>query len=184
MNKTTLLLLSTLLSFFLVTPLAHAQFLEAYGIVQQMNGDNTTSGDMLVNVADNTSGGFGAGFNMGNVNMNIDFLFGSTDVQIDDVVLDVKLFFFDANIDYAILSGPIAPLLTAGIGSVNFVDSYVTVDGLNENDFSTNVGAGLKLCVRDHYLVKALYRSTWTQIKYTDSKVRFDGVCIQAGYLF
>ena len=46
--------------------------------------------DLLLTVADNTMFGIGAGLNILNFNLNMDFLFGSTEVNLDDVQLDTQ----------------------------------------------------------------------------------------------
>ncbi|MBN1154576.1 porin family protein [candidate division KSB1 bacterium] len=162
----------------------NAQIIEAFGIIQQMSGDEATGLGVPVKVAANTGGGFGFGFNIENFNLNIDLIFSSTDIMIDNNEMDVSLFLFDANLDYSILKLPISPVVTAGIGSVNFADSNVQASEFNEADFSYNLGGGIKIIISDHYLIKGLYRSTWTKIKDTDDKIQFTGFTIQLGYVF
>ena len=63
--------------FFTLSTESRAQFLEVFAVVQQMNGDKTTSSEMTLDVDDSIVGGFGAGFNIGRVNLNMDLLFGA-----------------------------------------------------------------------------------------------------------
>ncbi len=162
----------------------HAQYIEAFAVVQQMGGDETTGLGMDVLVDDNIVGGVGAGMNIDGFNLNLDFLFGSTEVTIGDSKLDTKLFCVDANLDYSPLPGPVSPMVTAGIGSVNFSDSLVSIEEFSETDFSYNLGAGLRCVVRGRLLIKGIYRGTWTKIKSTDGSILFDGFSASVGYVF
>ena len=173
-----------LFSNFLFPIESKAQFLEAAIIGQQMNGDKTTSSEMALEVADYKFFGCAFGFNIDNINMNIDLLFGSTEIDMEEAELDVKMFGFDANVDYSFFKTSITPLVTLGIGSIQFTDSFTGAEKLNEVDFSYNVGAGIKWVVHDHYLLKGLYRATWTKIKETDNPIKLDGISINLGYVF
>jgi opacity protein-like surface antigen len=170
---------------FLGAPrVCHAQYIEAFAVVQQMGGDKTTGLGMDVLVDDNVVGGFGAGMNIDGFNLNLDFLFGSATVTVGESKLDTKLFCVDANLDYAPLKGAVSPMVTAGIGSVNFTDSLVSVEELSETDFSYNVGAGLRCAVKGRLLIKGVYRGTWTKIQSTDGSILFDGLSASVGYIF
>lgn len=148
-----------------------------------MNGDKTTASEMTLDVDDSIVGGIGAGFNIGRVNLNMDLLFGAADITSVNSKLDAKLFCFDANLDYNILKSSITPLLTAGIGSISFSDSNIMVEEFTETDFSYNFGAGLRWTIKKHYLIKGIYRATWTKIKDTDDSIMFDGISIFLGYI-
>ncbi len=161
-----------------------AQNVEVFALIQQMTGDETTGLDMTMTLDDAVVGGFGAGMNIDNFNLNLDMLFGSTEVKSEDLSLDTKLFCFDANLDYSILKGPVSPVVTAGIGSVNFSESLVSYEGFSETDFSYNVGAGLRCTIMNHFLLKALYRATWTTIKETDNAILLSGISVAGGYIF
>ena len=75
-------------------------------------------------------------------------------------------------------------MITAGIGSINFTDSFVQYEKLNEINFSSNVGAGVRLVLLNHYLLKGYYRITWTKIKETDESIKLNGINISLGYIF
>ena len=161
-----------------------AQNIEVFAVVQQMTGDETTGLDMTIEVDDAVIGGFGAGMNIDNFNLNLDMLFGSTEIRSDDLTLDTKLFCFDANLDYSILDEQVSPMITAGLGSVNFSKSLVSYEDFSETDFSYNIGAGLRCTIMDHFLLKALYRVTWTTIKETDNAIKLNGISVTGGYIF
>lgn len=163
---------------------SYGQFLEVFAVGQQMNGDKTTGLGKQLELSNNFMGGIGAGLNIQNFNLNMDFLFGSTEITIDNAKLDSKLFLFDVNLDYSFFNYSISPIITAGLGSVNFSDSFVKIESLSENDFSYNAGFGLRLALSDQYLLKGLYRATWTKIKDTDNSVMFNGISIIVGYIF
>ena len=164
--------------------LCNAQFVEAFAVGQQMKGDKTTYGEKELKVADSFLFGAGAGFNLENFNMHIALLFGSTEITMEDKVLNTQLFGFEANAEWAFLSGGLSPLLGAGIGSINFTDSFVAFENLNETNFSYNIYGGAKWIIQEHYLVKALYKATWTQIKDTESSIQLDGFVFNLGYVF
>lgn len=162
----------------------HAQFLEVFAIGQQMSGDKTTASEIKLEIAENTVAGVGAGLNIAKFNLNIDLLFGSTQVTVDANTIDTKLSLFDANLDYALIGASLTPIITAGIGSVTFSDSFVKIEKLNETDFSYNIGVGVKWIVSKHYLLKTIYRATWTKIKETDDPILFKGISLNLGYVF
>jgi len=162
----------------------YGQFFEAFIIGQQMKGDHTTASEKRLEISDNTAGGFGAGINIEKFNLNMDFLFGSTVVKIDQMKLDSKLFLFDANLDYSFFKYSVTPLVTAGIGSVTFSDSFIQIETLSETDFSYNIGFGLRCAIFNNYLIRGLYRATWTTIKETDNAIMFNGISVNVGYIF
>ena len=172
------------LSITLYTKNSYGQILEVYLIGQQMKGDYTTVLEQKLELSDNTAFGFGTGLNLDKFNLNIDFIFGSTVVRMNNKSLDSKLFFFDANLDYSFFDCAVTPMVTAGIGSISFSDSFVQVKNLSETDFSYNIGFGLKYTFFDNYLVKGLYRATWTKLKETDNSILFNGISVDLGYVF
>lgn len=162
----------------------YGQILDVFVIGQHMKGDNTTGMGKHVALSDNTAGGFGAGINVEKFNLNMDLIFGSTVVKIDNTQFDSKLFLFDANLDYSLFKYAVTPMVTAGIGSVTFSDSFVQVENLSETDFSYNVGVGLRCTFAGTYLLKGFYRATWTTIKETDNAIMFNGMSVYLGYIF
>lgn len=179
-----LFVLSSLL-FFSDTCIAQFdEVFEVFAVGQQMNGDKTTSAGKELEVSDNIMGGLGAGINIDNFNLNMVFLFGSTEITMEDVILKSKLFGVEANLDYSFLSSAISPVISAGIGSINFTDSMVAYETLNETNFSYNFAGGLRGVLYDHFLLKAIYKATWTKIKETDDAIQFNGISINLGYIF
>jgi opacity protein-like surface antigen len=164
--------------------ISQAQNFEVYGIIQQMKGDKTAFQEEDLNVADNKLGGFGAGMNIDNINLNMAFLFGSTAVVSESIKLESKLFAVEANLDYAFITGIFSPMVSAGIGSVNFTDSFTGYENFNETNFSYNIAGGLRCVFSDHILLKALYKATWTKIKETDNAIQLDGITVHVGYIF
>ena len=92
---------------------------------------------------------------------------------------DCTLFGWDVNIDINILKYQFTPLVTGGIGFINF-----SGDDFDETDFSYNIGIGFRWDITDHFLMKGMYRSTWTELEDTDDNVQFDGVSVALGYIF
>lgn len=169
---------------------------EFFVLGQSMGGDKTTgtfAGLKSTLALDNTIvGGLGYGFNVNdNVNINTDWYFGSTDItgRVSGVTLrgDTRLLGWDLNLDINFLKTRFTPLLTGGIGFINFNGSWNSAVGnedFSETDFSYNLGGGLRWDVSDHFVVKALYKATWTKLKYTDDNIMLDGVSLSVGYVF
>ena len=162
----------------------NAQLFEAFAVGQQMNGDKTTTAGKELEVSDNIMGGVGAGINIDNFNLNMVFLFGSTEITMEQIVLPVELFGVEANLDYSILSSDLSPVISAGIGSINFTDSMVAPESLNETNFSYNFAGGLRGVLFEHFLLKTTYKVTWTKIKETDGAIQFSGISFALGYIF
>ena len=130
--------------------------------------------------------GFGIGHNLtDHWNVNTDFLYGSQDWSLDmwwfvSGPTSTDIFLWDINVDYNILKGRLTPYVTAGIGLFNFIDDY----DFEETDFSYNLGAGARWDISDKFLLKAIYRFTWTDIEDTDDTAQFGGASISFGIKF
>ena len=158
---------------------------EIFVLGQQMTGDTTTETitglGIEVEVDDTTVGGFGIGFNFhDHLNLNMDMFFGSTDLIIKGYgATDTDLLGMDFNLDYNILKSRFTPMITGGIGFINFSGS-----GFDETDFSYNLGAGFRWDITDHFLIKGIYRATWTELEDSDDSIMLDGISLSIGYLF
>ena len=135
--------------------------------------------------------GFGFGYNLSDHwNINTDLLFGSADadVKIIDVTVetpDMNYILWDINVDYNILKSRFTPLVTAGIGLMNFsIDTTTHVGKVYENNFSSNLGAGIRWDVKDNLLLKVIYRYTWTEVRDADNDQKYDGVSVSVAYMF
>jgi len=135
--------------------------------------------------------GFGFGYNLSDHwNINTDLLFGSadTDVKIIDTTVDtpdMDYILWDINIDYNILKSRFTPLVTAGIGLMNFsIDTTTDAGNVHESNISTNLGAGIRWDVEDNLLLKVIYRSTWTEMHNADNDQRFEGISLSVAYMF
>ena len=161
---------------------------EIFALGQYMSGDTTTGCGIEMEVDDTTVGGFGIGYNfLDHLNLNMDMFFGSTDLigkgYGATVKVDTDLIGMDVNLDYNILKSRFTPMITAGIGFINF-DGDVGGYDFNETDFSYNLGAGFRWDITDHFLVKGIYRATWTELEDTDDSIILDGISLSIGYLF
>ena len=172
--------------FFHLNTIGQAFNFEASLLVQQMSGDKSyfESDEFIpIEVTNFMSYGFQAGMNLGHFNLGIDFLFGNSEI-ISQNNFEVAVSCFDADLEYFFLKKSLTPLITAGIGSVNYTDSFTSVETLNENDFSYNVGAGLKWLIKDRFFIKPLYRFTFSKIQGTTDGLIFHGLHIGVGYIF
>ncbi len=162
---------------------------ELFAFGQYMSGDTATGLGIALELDDSIVGGFGGGTNFNDhFNLNTDLFFGSTDVaakgSLSSLKGDTTLFGWDINLDFNILKGHITPVLTGGIGLIKFDGDYENGTPFEETDFSYNIGGGLRWDVTDHFLIKTMYRATWTKIKDTDEVIRFDGINLSIGYIF
>jgi len=163
---------------------ARCQCLEGFVIGQQMSADETPLAESTLEVDASFMGGFGAGFGLGRINMNLDFLFGATDIRMGEATLHSKLSNVDINLDYNLLKSSFTPLLSAGIGSMTFSESFTGQGDFMETDVSYNFGAGVRWNVARRYLIKILYRTTITKIQGTDDSVHFNGMMVGLGYSY
>ena len=100
---------------------------EIFGQVQLMKGDKTTGLNTQLSIDDFIAFGLGYGFNINeHLNINLDLFFTKTDYSainfwapffIDE---DVTIQGYDLNLDINLLKSQITPLMTGGIGSINF----------------------------------------------------------------
>ncbi|MBN1349690.1 outer membrane beta-barrel protein [candidate division KSB1 bacterium] len=160
------------------------QSVEAYIAGQQMSGDQTSSSAGVLLLHKSTVAGIGAGFGLGRINLNLDFLFGATDIQMKNSSLHSKLSIVDINMDYNVLKSSFTPMLTLGLGSITFSESFADVGEFIETDFAYNYGIGARWTIARRYLLKAFYRVTTTKLKDTDDAIQFKGVAICLGYSF
>jgi opacity protein-like surface antigen len=136
--------------------------------------------------------GFGFGYNFtDHWNINTDMLFGSadTDVKVGNTKVetaDMDYILWNINIDYNIWKSRFTPLITCGIGLMDFaIDTTATgVEKVHESNFSSNLGAGVRWDIKDNLLLKLIYRSTWTEVHKADNDQRYDGVSLSVAYMF
>lgn len=123
-------------------------------------------------------------------NINTDLLFGSadTDVKIVDTTVDTEdmdYVLWDINIDYNLFKSRFTPLVTGGVGLMNFsIDTTTHAGNVHESNISTNLGAGIRWDVKDNLLLKVIYRSTWTEMHNADNDQRYDGVSASVAYMY
>ena len=75
-------------------------------------------------------------------------------------------------------------MITGGIGFINFRGDWGPGFDFNETDFSYNVGGGFRWNITDHFLIKAIYKATWTKLEDADSSFLLDGIAVSIGYTF
>ncbi len=161
---------------------------EVYLLGQNMRGDTTSGLGITLELKDTNAGGLGFGTNINDyINLNWDILFGSMDITGKgfgrQVTVKTNFWGMNLNLDYNILKTTITPMITGGVGFLNFSGS---AGGFNfsETDFSYNLGAGFRWDITRHILAKALYRATWTKLKDTDKTIMFAGPALSIGYIF
>jgi len=178
-----------LLLFVLICVRTNAQKnnIEVSLVTQQMLGDNSSfeggSGRTNFKIDDFWGYGLQTGINIGRFNMGIDFIFGATKLTSTNN-FNLKVSCFDLDFEYSFLEKSFSPLLAAGIGSVNYNESFTSAAGLNESDFSYNVGAGVKWIIASKFYLKPMYRITFSKIKDSTDALAYKGFSIGIGYVF
>jgi opacity protein-like surface antigen len=170
---------------------------ELFGMIQQMGSEEIKYSftDILPVTLDMDSAtvyGIGYGYNMtDHWNINTDLLFGSadTDVKIVDTkaeTVDMDYVLWDINFDYNIWKSRFTPLVTGGIGIMDFgIDTTaIGVEEVSESNFSYNLGAGVRWDVKDNLLLKVMYRSTWTEFDDANQDLQYDSFSLSVAYMY
>ncbi len=170
---------------------------ELFGMIQQIGSEEIKYSftEMLavrLDIDDDFVYGIGYGYNISDHwNINTDLLFGSadTDVKISHTTaqtVDMDYILFDINFDYNIWKSRFTPLVTAGIGVMDFSigTKAVGVGSVDESNFSCNLGAGVRWDVMDNLFLKAVYRSTWTELDDADADLQYDNFSLSVAYMF
>ncbi len=139
--------------------------------------------EISINIDNSTLIGGGVGYNLTDyLNLNVDILFGSTDVTYNSwggsYTADTNLFIINPKLDYNILKSRFTPVISGGIGFFSY-DSYL-IDG---SDFFPNLGIGFRWDITDNFIFKVMYYSMWTDLD-TNSNIRFDTANLSVGYVF
>lgn len=155
-------------------------------LAQQMLGDKSSfpgiNGPLEFTIENFWGYGFQSGLNIGRFNIGLDFIFGSS--QFNSATnFDMKITCVDINFEYKFLKKAISPLLAAGIGSVSYNESFISAEGLNESDFSYNVGAGIKWIIAKKFYLKPMYRLTFSKIKESNEGLDYKGLGLCIGFI-
>jgi opacity protein-like surface antigen len=206
-TKLTIITIISLLVFTMTASFCSAQEYsrkgktELFGTIQGMSSEEvvypfTNILPVKLDIDSTTVYGVGYGQNLtDHWNFNMDLLFGyaDTDVKIVHDVIDVKVgsvemdyILWDINFDYNIFKSRFTPLVTGGIGLMDFsINTKATgVGEVNDTSFSSNLGAGVRWDVTDYLLLKVIYRSTWTEFSDADEDQRYEGVNFSVAYMF
>lgn len=161
---------------------------------QQIVGDSTSAGELGISfdikVDDTFVCGFGMGHNFNNhLNLNGDIWCGSPDIGSVIFGTPLKagsdLIGMDFKLDYYILKNRFIPVVTGGIGFIYYDGDFgFSGSDFSETEFSYNFGAGVRWDIGDNFLVKALYKFTWTELEVTDDTLRLGGVSLSIAYVF
>ena len=166
---------------------------------QEMAGDEARETIRGVNVNtivdDFAVFGLGVGYNIDDYfGIKLDLFGGTTDLEIERGLVtykeDTDVSGMDLNFDVNFFKGPFTPFVTGGIGFISFYEDFddddtYYYDGYDySTSFSYNAGVGLRWEVTDHFFLKTLYRSIWSELEDTDETFQFDGFSMFAGYLF
>lgn len=149
--------------------------------------EDTTRGLGITTEVENfPSFGFGLGYNFHeHFNVNWEMFFGSTDIigriGSQRVEIDTDVWIVNLNLDCLLLNAPVTPLVTAGIGFINFRGKD---DSFKETDFSYNAGAGLRWNITNRVFFKAVYGMLWTKLEDSDSTLLFHGPSVTVGFSY
>jgi opacity protein-like surface antigen len=193
----------SLLVFTTITSICNAQDwsragkTELFGTIQYMGSEEIkySFDDMLpvrLDIDSDLIYGIGYGYNITeHWNFNMDLLFGSADTDVKVVSTtaeteDMDYILFDLNLDYNFWKSRFTPLVTGGIGIMDFsIDTTATgVGDVDESNFSYNLGAGIRWDIEDNMLLKLIYRSTWTELDDANRDVRYDSFGLSIAYMY
>jgi opacity protein-like surface antigen len=169
---------------------------ELFGTIQRMGGETIEysfpiAQPVKIDMDSTNLYGIGYGYNFtDHWNINTDLLFGSadTEVKIVDTTVetpDMDYILWDLNLDYNIWKSRFTPLFSAGVGFMD-VSIVTSTDAgkVQENNFSFNLGAGVRWDVKDNIFLKVVYRSIWTEVRDADNDQRFDRAGLSVAYMF
>jgi opacity protein-like surface antigen len=165
---------------------------EIYLLGQNFNKASTSSSGLTLEFDKTSAFGLGYGSNINDrLNINTGLFIGSADLAGKMGKLKVKgdtsIFSGYMNMDINILNTRLTPLITGGIGYIRFDGNFsntAVFSVFSEIDFSYNMGVGFRWDVSNHFLIKAIYRNTWTNMKDTDKAILFKGPELSIGYIF
>ena len=170
---------------------------ELFGTIQMIGSEEiryTFTDKMPVNLDIDSAAiyGIGYGYNItDNWKFNANLLFGSadTDVKVIETTAeteDMDYILFDINLDYNFWKSRFTPLVTGGIGIMDFsIDTTVPdVWDVDESSFSYNLGAGIRWDIEDNLLLKVMYRSTWTELDDADQDLQYDSFGLSIAYMY
>jgi opacity protein-like surface antigen len=163
---------------------------ELYPVFQMLGGDTVPADGGAVDVEIESAPLYGAGMgvNVGNhFNLNTEFLAGRTDlvgtmpgVPGVESRLGLTTWLWNANLDYNILDGRLTPLVTGGLGVVNF---HNHAEHRDESHLSFNLGAGARWDITDHIALRVLYRWLWMdELENVDDPFQFN--CVEGSVIF
>ena len=170
---------------------------ELFGMIQQIGSEEVKYSfpamlPVTLDIDNAFIYGVGYGYNMtDHWNINADLLLGSadTDVKVSGVTVeteDMDYVLFDVNLDYNFWKTRFTPLVTGGIGIMDFgIDTTATgVGDVSDSTFSYNLGAGIRWDVKDNMFLKAVYRSIWTDFDDTDDNLQYDNFSLSIAYMY
>lgn len=189
LNRCTVLLSGCILALFILSGIGHAADRGRQGKWEifidgrYATGDTTTGLGITMEVENFPALGLGLGYNFHeNFNVNGEMLFGSTDLigrtGAQRVKIDSDVWIGNLNLDYYFLNATLTPLLTGGIGYVNFRGKD---DSFKETDFSYNAGAGVRWEITNQVFFKAVYGMLWTKLRDSDSTLMLHGPSLTIG---
>ena len=165
--------------------------LEIFGIFQPTSGASTsTDQGVEIEFKGTTTFGVGVGYSVTDlINLNGTILWGNADLETNadawayQTSGDSDLYFMDFNVDVNFMKRRLTPVLSAGIGSAEFV-GYASGADSDERNLSWNIAGGVRWDALDHLLIKALYRATWTELEESRDGMVFSGLALSVGYIY
>ncbi len=169
---------------------------EIHGSVEYLVGDTATfsSTGLSLQLDDTFTGGAGFGYHfLDCLSIDVDLFGGSARFTGRDVfgspatTSDATLFGGNVNLNYNILKRRLTPVITGGVGLINFSGG-----GFSETDPSANVGGGLRWDITDRFFIKVMGGVTWTEIQgdngynlfTAEGAILLKSISVSGGYKF
>ncbi len=127
----------------------------------------------------------GYGYNItNNFNINANVNWSQKELRVLGYKDYVNLTGMDLNVDYNILNGHITPLLTAGVGFINFSSVHSDEADTDDTYFSYNAGVGVRWDITKNLFTKLVYDAKATTIKHTNDPLLFHTGILTVGFSF
>ncbi len=157
-----------------------------FGAVQILGDDRDTFGNgaSAVRQDDTIVGGIGVGWFINeHLNLNTDVMFGVVDLigSIRTVQADFGL--WNVNLDWYPWKSAITPVLTGGVGLLSYRAQMAPVSqsGFEDEDFSYNLGGGIRWDINDQWFAKAVYRVIRARWDGADNNVTIESISVMLG---
>jgi opacity protein-like surface antigen len=159
---------------------------DLFGAFQILGDDRDTLGNgaSAVRQDDTIAGGIGVGWFINeHLNLNTDVMFGIVDLIGSTRTVKADFGVWNVNLDWYPWKSAITPVFTGGVGLLSYRTELapVTQNEFNDEDFSYNLGAGMRWDINELWFAKAVYRVIWAKWDGADDNVTLESISLMLG---